>query len=229
MRSVILTPAPISAPGYQHLDARQALAFVRQRHGLPNGDLDRTHRQQAFLDSVMHQLRAEGVLSDLTKMRALLSVAKQYVITDAGWNLLDFSTQMRSLTSGNLVFRTLPIQGYATIDGQDANAVNPASIKAIVHAAFSPQPAPRGGQSRSGGTATPVTVDVLNGGSTAGLAGRDSAALTRAGYRAGKWATPATGPLRRSGTGRESQRARPGSPAVRRYRHGQLIGSGRAC
>ncbi|HUD77175.1 MAG TPA: LCP family protein [Streptosporangiaceae bacterium] len=172
--------------GYQHLDARQALAFVRQRHGLPNGDLDRTHRQQAFLDSVMHQLRAEGVLSDLTKMRALLSVAKQYVITDAGWNLLDFSTQMRSLTSGNLVFRTLPIQGYATIDGQDANAVNPASIKAIVHAAFSPQPAPRGGRSRSGGRATPVTVDVLNGGNTTGLAARDSAALTRAGYRAGK-------------------------------------------
>jgi LCP family protein required for cell wall assembly len=172
--------------GYQHLDARQALAFVRQRHGLPNGDLDRTHRQQAFLDSVMHQLRAEGVLSDLTKMRALLSVARQYVITDAGWNLLDFSTQMRSLTSGNLVFRTLPIQGYATIDGQDANAVSPASIKAIVHAAFSAQPAPRGGRSRSAGQATPATVDVLNGGNTTGLAARDSGALTRAGYRTGK-------------------------------------------
>ena len=48
--------------GYQHLNARMALAFVRQRHGLPNGDLDRTHRQQAFLDSVMQQLRTEGVL-----------------------------------------------------------------------------------------------------------------------------------------------------------------------
>ncbi len=200
--------------GYQHLDARQALAFVRQRHGLPNGDLDRTHRQQAFLDSVMHQLRAEGVLSDLTKMQALLSVAKQYVITDAGWNLLDFSTQMRSLTSGNLVFRTLPIQGYATIDGQDANAVNPASIKAIVHAAFYPQPAPRGRRSRSAGRATPATVvDVLNGGNTTGLAARDSAALTRAGYRAGKSGTPATGPPRQSCTGRESQRAPAGSPA----------------
>jgi LCP family protein required for cell wall assembly len=70
--------------GYQHLDAAQALSFVRQRDGLLNGDLDRTHRQQAFIDSVMHQLRTEGVLSDLTKVTALLSVAKQYVITDAG-------------------------------------------------------------------------------------------------------------------------------------------------
>ena len=43
--------------GPQTLDAAQALAFVRQRHGLENGDLDRTHRQQAFLSSVMHQLQ----------------------------------------------------------------------------------------------------------------------------------------------------------------------------
>ena len=129
--------------GYQHLDAAQALAFVRQRDGLVNGDLDRTHRQQAFLDSVMHQLRTEGVLSDLTKISALLAVAKRYVMADYGWNLLDFAMDARNLTSGSLVFHTLPIQGYATIDQQDANVVNPAYIKQIVHAAFYPPPAPK--------------------------------------------------------------------------------------
>ena len=91
----------------------QALSFVRQRDGLPNGDLDRTHRQQAFIDSVIHQLRTGGVLSDLGRLQALLAVAKRYVITDAGWNLLDFAIQARGLTSGNLIFRTLPIKGYA--------------------------------------------------------------------------------------------------------------------
>ena len=172
--------------GYQHLDAKQALAFVRQRHGLPNGDLDRTHRQQAFLDSVMHQLRTEGVLSDLSKMEALLSVAKQYVITDSGWNLLDFATQMRSLTSGNLTFRTLPIKGYATIDGQDANVVDPAYIKAIVRATFYPKPGSRAPRAANRASARKTTVDVLNGGNTSGLAKRDSAALTAAGYRRGQ-------------------------------------------
>ena len=135
--------------GYQHLDPRQALAFVRQRDGLPNGDLDRTHRQQAFLDAVMQQLRTDGTLNDLTKVQALLAVARQYLITDAGWNLLDFASQMRTLTSGNLVFRTLPIQGYETIDGQDANVVDPAAIKSIVHATFYPSP-------RSPAPASPV-------------------------------------------------------------------------
>jgi LCP family protein required for cell wall assembly len=179
--------------GYQHLDPKQALAFVRQRHGLPNGDLDRTHRQQAFLDSVMHQLRADGVLDDLTKMTALLSVAKQYVITDAGWNLLDFAGQMRDLTSGNLVFRTLPIQGYATIQNQDANVVDVSDIKRIVHAAFYPAPGARaagagGKASRADARAEArrTTLDVLNGGNTKLLAAHVSAALVTAGYRAGE-------------------------------------------
>ena len=48
--------------GRQRLDAAQALAFVRQRHGLENGDLDRTHRQQAFLLSVMHELQQSGIV-----------------------------------------------------------------------------------------------------------------------------------------------------------------------
>ena len=171
--------------GRQHLDAAQALAFVRQRDGLPNGDLDRTHRQQAFLDSVIHQLRAEGVLSDLAKLNALLSVARQYVITDAGWNLLDFATEMRSLSSGNLVFHTLPIKGFTTIDGQDANVVDPAYIESIVRATFYPTPGPPGPRHRGLTGSRAITVDVLNGGNTTGLAARVAAALAGAGFRAG--------------------------------------------
>jgi LCP family protein required for cell wall assembly len=169
--------------GYQHLNAAQALAFVRQRDGLPNGDLDRTHRQQAFLASVLQQLRTAGVISDLAKTQALLSVAKRYAITDSGWNLLDFAAQARNLTSANLVFRTLPIQGYATIDGQAANVVNPASVKTIVQAAFNPKPSSPGARPRHHHRAT--TADVFNGAGVSGLARRVSAALARAGYRAG--------------------------------------------
>jgi LCP family protein required for cell wall assembly len=175
--------------GYQHVDASQALAFVRQRDGLPNGDLDRTHRQQAFLDAIMEQLRTQGVIGDLTKISALLSVAKQYVITDANWNLLDFASQMQGLTGGDLVFHTLPIEGYARIDGQDANVVDPTSIKNIVQSAFYPKPvtpSTAGTQPPQPGTpAADTTVDVLNGGGTPGLATRVSEAMTQAGFKAG--------------------------------------------
>jgi LCP family protein required for cell wall assembly len=176
--------------GLQHLDAKMALAFVRQRDGLANGDLDRTHRQQAFLDSVLHQLRSDGVLDDLTKVSALLSVAKQYLITDAGWNLLDFITQMRSLTSGNLTFYTLPIVGYQTIDGQDVNEVDTSYIQQYMHQLFyGPQPSSHSSpHPQPTVTVNPhlTTVDVYNGGNTAGLAAQVSAALANAGYKAGK-------------------------------------------
>jgi LCP family protein required for cell wall assembly len=175
--------------GYQHLNASQALSFVRQRDGLPNGDLDRTHRQQAFLDSVLHQLRSEGLFSDVAKIHALLSVAQHYVITDSGWNLLDFAEQMHSLTAGNLTFRTLPIVRYQVIDGQDANVVNPAYIKALVHEVFYGHPS---SSQRPRTAAAKATVDVLNGGYTAGLARRISMALAHHGYRPGKVGNTAT-------------------------------------
>jgi LCP family protein required for cell wall assembly len=174
--------------GLQHLDAKMALAFVRQRDGLTNGDLDRTHRQQAFLDSVIHQLRGEGVLSDLTKIEALLSVAKQYVITDSGWNLLDFITQMRSLTSGNLTFYTLPIVGYETINGEDANEVDPSYIQQLVQQTFYPPQHHQSAHPQPTVSVNPslTTVDVLNGGNTAGLAAQWSSTLVSDGYTAGK-------------------------------------------
>ena len=183
--------------GYEHLYASMALAFVRQRHGLPNGDFDRTKRQQAVIDSVIHQLRTGGMLSDLPKLNDLLSVAKQYVITDSGWNLLQFIQQLHGLSIGNITFRTLPDVQYIFIDGQDANQVDPAQIQQIVHATFYPSPgssaAPRPG---STGTAGPsrTTVDVYNGGNTAGLAAQVSAALVKQGYKAGQVAN-ASSPL----------------------------------
>src|ERR1700757_1633235 len=71
--------------GRQRLDASQALAFVRQRHELDNGDLDRTHRQQAFISSVMHQLQQAGTFTDMTKMSQLLDVARKDIVLSDGW------------------------------------------------------------------------------------------------------------------------------------------------
>jgi LCP family protein required for cell wall assembly len=175
--------------GYQHLSAKMALAFVRQRHGLTNGDFDRTKRQQAVIDSVTHQLRSDGVLDDLGKLNDLLSVAKQYLITDSGWNLLDFISQMRGLSLGNVTFRTLPEVAPITIDGQDANQINVPQIQQIVQQAFYPAPAASASARPSAqdtAANSQVTVDVYNGGNTPGLAAQVLAALVKEGYTAGK-------------------------------------------
>ena len=180
--------------GYLHLAADQALAFVRERDNLPNGDLDRTHRQQAVLDYVIWKLKTDGVLTDVGQLTGLLSTADKYLITDSSWNLLDFSTEMHALSGENLKFYTAPIVGYETVDGQDANQIDVPTIQAAIKAKFT-APAPSPGKSAAASkpatkdapipAASTVTVDVYNGGGTGGLAGRVSAALVAKGYRAG--------------------------------------------
>jgi LCP family protein required for cell wall assembly len=115
--------------GVQTLDGAQSLAFVRQRHGLANGDLDRTHRQQAFLASAVYKLRRAGVFDDVTRIGALLDVARKDVVVDSGLDLISFMHQARAVTSGNVTFYTLPITGYAMQDGESVNLIDPAQVR----------------------------------------------------------------------------------------------------
>ena len=178
---------------YLHLSAPQALAFVRERDNLANGDLDRTHRQQAVLDYVIWKMENDGALTDIGQLTSLLNTAKQYLITDSTWNLLDFAPQMRALTGKNLQFYTAPIEGYATIDGQDANQVDIPTIQADIKAKFTtPPPAATSTSSAKPAAkaapipaASTVTVDVYNGGTASGLATDVSQALVAKGYKAG--------------------------------------------
>src|SRR5215469_2994865 len=190
--------------GYIHLSAPQALAFVRERDNLPNGDLDRTHRQQAVIDYVIWQLAHEGVLNDLGQLTSLLSVASKYVITDKGWDIPLFAGEMHALTGRNLVFQTAPIAGYQKIDGQDANLIDIPVVQSQIKKAFTAPPAPSSAKSPSSKTAkkpapipppSTVTVDVYNGGATPMLASRVSQAFVSAGYKAGTVGNPAAQPF----------------------------------
>ncbi|WP_439957137.1 LCP family protein [Nocardia altamirensis] len=123
--------------GRQRLDPAQSLAFVRQRHGLENGDLDRTHRQQAFLTSVALDLRNAGTFTDVGKLTALMDVAHRNIVLSDGWNITDFLRTLGTSDSPSVEFRTLPVLRYDTINGQDVNIVDPVAIRREVRAAFS--------------------------------------------------------------------------------------------
>lgn len=167
--------------GRQTLDAQQALAFVRQRHGLENGDLDRTHRQQAFLVSVMRQLQDSGTFTDLGKLKRLMAVARKDIVLSAGWNQDQFR-RIGALAGGDVEYRTLPVVRYETINGQDVNIVDPAAIKAEVAAAFGTAPP----TTRTTSAPDPSTVvDVVNAGDTSGLAAEVSHTLSKHGYTIG--------------------------------------------
>ncbi len=178
--------------GRQQLNAEQALAFVRQRHGLENGDLDRTHRQQAFLASVMHQLSDSGTLTDLGKLKRLMAVARKDIVLSAGWGEHQFE-RMRALAGGRVEYRTLPVLRYEVINGQDVNIVDPTAIRAEVAAAFGAASPPTGTSVSTTAPGPHTVVDVVNAGDTSGLAARVSSALSERGYAAGEVRDPLAG------------------------------------
>jgi len=172
--------------GRQTLNGAQALAFVRQRHGLPNGDLDRTHRQQAFLASVTHKLSSAGTFTNLGQLQSMLDVAKRDVVISAGWNITTFIQQATNLTGGNVLFATLPIARYATVDGQEVNIVDVAAVQQQVRVAFGlPAPSSPSTSLPTASSGAPPTVDVLNGDGTPGLATTVSADLVAGGVTPG--------------------------------------------
>ncbi|MEZ0107975.1 LCP family protein required for cell wall assembly [Catenulispora sp. EB89] len=123
--------------GHSMLDAATALQFVRQRFHLLRGDFDRNRRQQAFLSSVMHKLKTEGVIGDLGKMQGLFDVVKKDVVIDDSWDVLDFADRAQNLTAGSADFRELPITGQPVLPGDGSvNTVNPVQIRQIVMTGF---------------------------------------------------------------------------------------------
>ncbi|MCL2585146.1 MAG: LCP family protein [Streptosporangiales bacterium] len=218
-------------PGYQHLAAAQALAFVRERDNLPNGDLDRTRRQQSVIDYVMWKLQHQGVFTSADQLNNLMNTAKKYLITDQDWNLLDFASDMKALTGKNLQFETLPIKAYATVyPGGVSEAVNIIDVAAIqkeIKAAFAGAAqksagGPEAAHKAGGGAAKPKpkpsaatpsyspsdsTVNVYNAGEQAGVAAQVMQGLVSKGYTQGETGNLTTQPTTQVlyGTGASAQ------------------------
>lgn len=174
--------------GEQTIQGRDALAFVRQRHGLPQGDLSRIRRQQVFLAAVADKVLAAGTLTDPGKLSALIEVVQQSVVIDAGWDLLAFARQAADVAGGNLEFLTIPTRGNETNSRGDVVLVDPLEVQAFVEAriaaaAATAQPAPEITEPPDDGLITSrYVVDVRNGSDTPGLASAVSENLVGQGF-----------------------------------------------
>src|SRR3954469_3301711 len=97
--------------GVSTIQGAQALAFVRQRHGLPHGDLDRIKRQQYFLSAAFHKIASAGELLNPFKLHDLLDAVSTSLLTDPSLDLLSLARSFEMLGAGDLIFQTLPNDG----------------------------------------------------------------------------------------------------------------------
>ncbi|GAB3909711.1 hypothetical protein GCM10029964_111810 [Kibdelosporangium lantanae] len=120
--------------GVQKISGGAALSFVRQRDGLPRGDLDRIVRQQVFLSSALQQVLNAGTLADPGKLQKITDAAAKSVVVDPGLDILTFAKQLSSISSGQVDFQTIPVEqvGARNERGQSIITVDTAKVKAFV-------------------------------------------------------------------------------------------------
>ncbi|MGV0868250.1 LCP family glycopolymer transferase [Corynebacterium kalidii] len=189
--------------GRQTLSGADALSFVRQRHDLPRGDLDRITRQQVYMASLTNRILSTSTLSNPNKLNDLSSAVERSVTLDDGWDVMGLATQMQGLTGGNVTFQTIPV---TSIDGTGDLGESVVTIdKNQVHRFFEDllgDSAPdKGGDSGDGkgsedgsGSGGAIedydpagsTVSVYNASEVGGLASRVGDLISGAGYAMGE-------------------------------------------
>ncbi|PSL52646.1 LytR family transcriptional attenuator [Saccharothrix carnea] len=111
--------------GSQSLTGAQALAFIRQRHGLANGELDRIVRQHVFLRA----LATKVVQGDPAKLPELARVAATHLRVDPGWDLAEFAARITPTVRTAII----PLGGEVTTpDHGHALSVDPAAVRAFM-------------------------------------------------------------------------------------------------
>jgi anionic cell wall polymer biosynthesis LytR-Cps2A-Psr (LCP) family protein len=88
------------AAGPQHLDGKDALAYVRSRHGADNSDYKRASRQQQVLVALMHKMAQPD---QLLKLPDLISTVASSVTTDfPASQVADYVANAQNVPSENI-------------------------------------------------------------------------------------------------------------------------------
>ncbi|KIF78957.1 transcriptional regulator [Streptomyces sp. 150FB] len=173
--------------GEQKVSGKAALDYVRLRHGIGDGsDIGRTKRQQAFISSLITQVKKEGFSP--TTLLPLANAATKSLTVDPGLGspnkLLSFAMSLQNIDLANIQFLTAPWR----YDGARVALVHPDvdSLWATLKddrtldghtTGQKKKPSPTSTAGTPSVVGAGITVAVYNGTTTDGLAGRATTLL----------------------------------------------------
>ncbi|AXH34573.1 LytR family transcriptional regulator [Humibacter sp. BT305] len=130
----VCATAPIEDPdsglyipkGYSTVEGAEALAFLRNRHGVGDGsDLARIGSQQQYLSSLLRKIRDSSTLSDPTKVYGLAQAAAQNITPSTSLKspdaLVSLALSLKDIDLSKVVFVSYPVSAYV----EDPNKVQP--------------------------------------------------------------------------------------------------------
>jgi LCP family protein required for cell wall assembly len=174
--------------GHSIIKGTQALAFVRQRYNLPNGDLDRIKRQQYFLSAVFRKMSSAHTLLNPFKLQNLLKAVTSSLQMDGntpghtGLDPIKLAQQMQNLQAGNVTFTTIPTNGFQNTDVGNVVVVDTTAMPDFIDGLIGTDAATA---LKRATAASPdsVTIQVVNDTSSNGLETTNASALRAAGFK----------------------------------------------
>jgi len=176
--------------GRSRVQGAQALAFVRQRHGLPRGDIDRIERQQQFLGAMLRRSTNKGMLLRPDRLLGFLKVVTDSIQVDDQLSfddLKNLALRLKDLDPQKVQFMTVPVDKLAKRGGASVVLLDEPAMTELFTKIRTDTVFPEAGPEASGKpsaapllTVAPsrIRVDVLNGTGTKGFA-RDAADMLR--------------------------------------------------
>jgi LCP family protein required for cell wall assembly len=101
--------------GWNDLDGAEALAFVRERKQLSEGDISRGKRQQAFVKALMLKTLSRETLTSPVTLARFLDAATTNLVVDEDLSTTAMTREafrLRGLRSDDIVFVTAPFSGF---------------------------------------------------------------------------------------------------------------------
>ena len=124
--------------GWHTFKGQEALAYVRTRHGLTNGDFDRIARQQNFLRATMGKLLSSGTRHSIRKLTNTLQVVTNNLLVDDNWDtgeIRGLALSLRDISHDDVTFLTAPLGKYDEApDGQSIVRLAPRKSERLFRA-----------------------------------------------------------------------------------------------
>lgn len=103
--------------GYQQMTGAEALAFVRERKDLSEGDISRGRRQQAFIKALMLKSLSKSVLTNPVRLAQFVEAGTANLTVDDAFTVSKMRSEalsLRNLRGSDIAFVTAPFTGFGT-------------------------------------------------------------------------------------------------------------------
>jgi anionic cell wall polymer biosynthesis LytR-Cps2A-Psr (LCP) family protein len=118
-----------------HMNGEMALAFVRERKQLSQGDISRGKRQQAFIKALMLKGLSKDTLTNPLRLKDFVDAATSNLTVDQNLEVSEMRSEafaLRNLRGADIRFITAPFTGFGwSKDGQSIDIVDEVKMKQL--------------------------------------------------------------------------------------------------